>query len=254
MEEARLQKVISDSGFCSRRKAEALIEDGRVRVNGRPAHIGQKVIAKDVITIDGEKLPRREKGQCQYLLLYKPRGYLTAVSDDRGRKCVTELLNGVSSRVYPVGRLDLNSEGLLLLTDDGEFANVLTHPSHKIPKGYRVTTHDPVGDAEILALSEGVEIDGRKTLPAEVRVVAEEEHRTVLLITIVEGRNRQIRKMCEAVGLSVARLKRVSVGPLRLGMLKPGEYRRLTKDEVDMLLDLGRRGKKASNRRQGGKW
>ena len=249
MEEIRLQKFIADSGLCSRRKAEELIESGRVKVNGHPALIGQKVDPKkDLVTVDGQKLVMRPKGQNRYIMLNKPRGYLTAMSDDRGRKCVIELLEGVPERVYPVGRLDLNSEGLLLLTNDGEFANLMTHPSHRVPKCYRVTVHNKVTDEAQIALSQGVEIDGQKTLPAEVRVVTEEEGSTVMLITITEGRNRQIRKMCEAVGLTVARLKRISIGPLRLGMLSPGEYRDLRKDEVDALLDAARRSMPAKKK------
>ena len=236
MEEIRLQKVIAESGLCSRRKAEEMISAGRVKVNGHPAALGQKIDPKrDVVTVDGERISGRSRRQYLYLMLNKPRGYLTAMSDDRGRRCVSELIEGAPDRVYPVGRLDLNSEGLLLFTNDGEFANAMMHPSHQVPKTYRVTVREAVEGQKLLDLSEGVVIDGRKTASAEVRVATEEEGRTVLLITIREGRNRQIRKMCEAVGLTVARLKRISYGSLRLGMLRPGEYRELNKDEVDML-------------------
>lgn len=242
MEEVRVQKIISDSGYCSRRQAEALIADGKVKVNGRPAVIGQKAIpGRDIITVSGERIASPKKKQSLYLMLYKPRGYLTAMSDDRGRKCVTELVDDLEERVYPVGRLDLNSEGMLLLTNDGEFANAMMHPSHQIPKTYRVTVREQVTEEQQITLSSGVDIEGRMTAPAEVRVVTEEENRTVLLITITEGRNRQIRKMCEAVGLTVARLKRISIGSLRLGMLRPGEYRMLTKEEVDALFETARR-------------
>jgi len=226
MEEARLQKIIADSGYCSRRQAEALIADGKVKVNGRPAQVGQKAVpGKDIITVDGERIASPKKKQNIYLMLYKPRGYLTAMSDDRGRKCVTELVADLEERVYPVGRLDLNSEGMLLFTNDGDFANAMMHPSHQIPKTYRVTVREKVTEEHQISLSTGVEIDGYMTSPATVRVVTEEDNRTVLLITITEGRNRQIRKMCEAVGLTVARLKRISIGSLRMGMLQPGEYR-----------------------------
>ncbi|MEG2597818.1 MAG: pseudouridine synthase, partial [Oscillospiraceae bacterium] len=155
----------------------------------------------------------------------------------RGRKCVSALVEDAPDRVYPVGRLDLNSEGLLLFTNDGAFANMMMHPAYQVPKCYRVTVHAKISDEQMLALSEGVVIEGKRTNPAEVRVVAEEDNRSVMLITITEGRNRQVRKMCEAVNLEVARLKRISVGPLKLGMLKPGTYRELTKDEVDMLFE-----------------
>ncbi|MBQ4050712.1 MAG: rRNA pseudouridine synthase [Oscillospiraceae bacterium] len=242
MEEARLQKIIADSGYCSRRQAEALIADGKVKVNGRPAQVGQKAVpGKDIITVDGERIASPKKKQNIYLMLYKPRGYLTAMSDDRGRKCVTELVADLEERVYPVGRLDLNSEGMLLFTNDGDFANAMMHPSHQIPKTYRVTVREKVTEEHQISLSTGVEIDGYMTSPATVRVVTEEDNRTVLLITITEGRNRQIRKMCEAVGLTVARLKRISIGSLRMGMLQPGEYRMLTKEEVDALYETARR-------------
>ena len=239
--EIRVQKIIADAGVCSRRKAEELIEQGAVKVNGHPAQIGMKADPyRDLITVNGERIPSPREQRSVYLMLYKPRGYLTAMSDDRGRKCVSELVADVPERVYPVGRLDLNSEGLLLMTNNGEFANLITHPSHEIPKCYRVTVYARVTDEQQVALSTGVEIDGKKTAPAEVRVVTEEENRTVMLITIIEGRNREIRKMCEAVGLEVARLKRISIGSLRLGMLQPGHYRELTDEEVGMLVTTAR--------------
>ncbi len=242
MEAVRIQKIIADSGLCSRRQAEAYITEGRVKVNGHPAFIGQKADPRrDIITVDGQRLNPPQKRQTLYLMLYKPRGYLTAMKDDRGRRCVTELVADLPERVYPVGRLDLNSEGLLLFTNDGDFANAMTHPSHQIPKTYRVTVHSDVTEDQQVALSTGVDLDGRMTAPAIVRVVTEEENRTVMLITISEGRNRQIRRMCEAVGLEVARLKRIAVGSLRLGMLRPGQYRMLTKDEVDALMEAARR-------------
>jgi 23S rRNA pseudouridine2605 synthase len=239
--EVRLQKIIADAGVCSRRKAEELIERGSVKVNGHPATVGMKADPyRDLITVNGERLPSPREQRYVYLMLYKPRGYLTAMSDDRGRKCVSELVADVPERVYPVGRLDLNSEGLLLMTNNGEFANLITHPSHEVPKCYRVTVHSRVTEDQQIALTTGVEIDGKKTAPAEVRVVTEEEERTVMLITIIEGRNREIRKMCEAVGLEVARLKRISIGTLRLGMLQPGRYRELTEEEVGMLVTAAR--------------
>ena len=165
-------------------------------------------------------------------MMNKPRGYVTTVSDELDRRCVMDLLTEVEERVYPVGRLDRNSEGLLLFTNDGAFANDIMHPSRHISKTYRVTVRPDINDEQLIQLSEGVEIDGKKTLPATVIVKTKEPGRVVLLMTIREGRNRQIRKMCEAVGLDVARLRRVSVGPLKLGMLKPGSYRELTAEEL----------------------
>ena len=232
MEKIRLQKLISQSGICSRRKAEELISQGRVKVNGRIAGIGDGATVKDVVTVDGERIYVSEKREKYYIMLNKPRGYVTTMSDELDRRCVTELLDGVPARVYPVGRLDRNSEGLLLFTNDGNFANDIMHPSRHISKTYRVTVRSAVSDEQLVQLSEGVVIDGRKTLPATVNVLSQEQGRTVIQIVIREGRNRQVRKMCEAVGLEVARLKRTAIGPLKLGMLKPGTYRELTSEEL----------------------
>ncbi len=232
MEKIRIQKIIADSGFCSRRKAEELIETGRVKINGHPAKLGDKASLKDLITIDDERLAVKKKKKYIYLMLNKPRGYVTTVSDELDRKCVMDLLDGVEERVYPVGRLDRNSEGLLLLTNDGEFANNIMHPSRHISKTYRVTVRPDITDEQLVKLTEGVEIDGKKTLPATVNVLVKEPGRVVLQMVIKEGRNRQIRKMCEAVGLEVARLRRTAIGPIRLGMLKPGAFRELTPEEI----------------------
>lgn len=241
--EIRLQKIIAESGFCSRRKAEELIAQRRVKVNGRPASIGQKADPnRDRITVDGELLDTRTRDELVYYMLYKPRGYLTAMSDDRGRKCVSALVEGLPYRVFPVGRLDLNSEGLLLFTNDGDFANDMAHPSRQVPKTYRVTVRGAVSGEQLARLTEGVELDGVLAVPAEVRVAVEEPGRTVLIITITEGRNREIRRMCEAVNLEVARLKRLAIGPVRLGMLRPGELRELTPDELAALKRLAAKG------------
>lgn len=232
MEKIRIQKMIADSGCCSRRKAEQLISQGRVKLNGHPVKLGDKCGYKDLITIDGERIYMPRKKNFVYIMLNKPRGYVTTVSDELDRRCVMDLLEDVEERVYPVGRLDRNSEGLLLFTNDGAFANDIMHPSRHISKTYRVTVRPDISDEQLVALSEGVEIDGRMTLPANVVVKEKQQGRVVLLITIKEGRNRQIRKMCEAVGLEVARLRRISIGPLKLGMLKPGTYRELTSEEL----------------------
>lgn len=227
--------MIADSGYCSRRKAEALIEQGRVKLNGHPVKLGDKCGFKDLITIDGERLYMPRRKNFVYIMLNKPRGYVTTVSDELDRRCVMDLLEGVEERVYPVGRLDRNSEGLLLFTNDGEFANNIMHPSRHISKTYRVTVRPDISDDQLVQLSEGVDLDGKKTLPATVVVKDKEPGRVVLLITIKEGRNRQIRRMCEAVGLEVARLRRQSIGPVRLGMLKPGTWRELTAEELRAL-------------------
>lgn len=227
--------MIADSGVCSRRKAEQLISQGRIKLNRRPVKLGDKCGFKDLITIDGERIALPRKKNFVYIMLNKPRGYVTTVSDELERRCVMDLLEDVEERVYPVGRLDRNSEGLLLFTNDGEFANSIMHPSRHVAKTYRVTVRPDINDDQLVALSDGVVIDGKKTLPANVVVKEKEPGRVVMLITIREGRNRQIRKMCEAVGLEVARLRRISIGPLKLGMLKPGRWRELTADELRAL-------------------
>ena len=255
--EERIQKIISASGVTSRRKAEELIAQGRVKVNGRPCKTGDKADPmRDIITVDGERIEAQTKESMVYLMLNKPRGYVTTMSDELGRRCVTDLLADIPERVYPVGRLDKNTEGLLLFTNDGALANSIMHPSCHISKTYRVTVRPDVTEEQLIALETGVLLDGRKTLPAIVSVVTKEEGRVVLLITIHEGRNRQIRRMCEAVGLEVARLKRISIGPLKLGMLKPGAYRELTPAELSALKGAVAKGKgekthNASNRKAG---
>ena len=230
----RLQKYMAECGVASRRKCEELIQMGKVKVNGHVAEIGCKINPKkDLVTVRGKKINKEEK--MYYIMLNKPRGYVTTVSDELGRKTVMDLVN-IDARVYPVGRLDKDSEGLLILTNDGSFANALTHPKHNYAKVYRVTVRPKVTDEILEALRNGIEIDGRKTAPCEINVITEEEGRVVLEFILREGRNRQIRKMCEAVGLEVARLKRISIGPVKLGMLKTGQTRMLTDNEIKKLL------------------
>ena len=244
----RIQKVLSDQGVLSRRRAEQLIGEGRITVNGRPAQPGHPIdIRSDIVAIDGERVYFSKRKTSSYIMLHKPRGYITTMSDDRGRRCVADLVAGLPVHVYPVGRLDKDSEGLLLLTNDGNCANTLMHPGNRIGKTYRVTIRPDVSEKQLIQLSTGVKLDdGYVTQPAQVHVVDKAEGRVVLLITIFEGKNRQIRRMCEALGLEVARLKRTNIGPIKLGMLQPGEYRELTPAELTAI-----RGyiNKASNRR-----
>ena len=231
----RLQKFLAESGVASRRKSEELIESGKVKVNGHVASIGDKVNPKkDTVTVNGKKIIKQKDNT--YIVLHKPRGFITTMSDEMDRKCVAELIKDVKVRVFPVGRLDRDSEGMLIFTNDGEFANALTHPTKHVPKTYRVTVRPSISEEQLTALTEGIIIDDRKTAPAEVHVVTKEENRVVLEIILYEGRNRQIRKMCEEVGLEVARLKRTAIGSIKLGMLKQGAWRHLTDDEVRKLM------------------
>ncbi len=232
----RLQKILSEAGVCSRRRAEELIRAGAVKIDGHPAVIGQQVDPQKCrITVMDEPVYLKKKREKHYIALNKPRGYVTTMSDEMGRRTVSDLVSDVGSRVYPIGRLDKVSEGLLLLTDDGEFANMMMHPKFHISKRYRVTVDSIVTDSQVVKLSSGVVIDGKMTAPAIINVVSSESGRAVMEMTIREGRNRQIRKMCEAVGLNVKRLKRTAIGPLKLGMLQPGAWRELTKAEVAAL-------------------
>ncbi len=237
----RLQKFLADRGVASRRKAEEMIEQGIVRVNGHPAKLGDKVDERrDLVTVRGKRVEAQK--ELVYLMLNKPRGYITTLSDENGRKCVADLVRDVGVRVYPIGRLDKDSEGMLLLTNDGNFSNAMMHPSTHVPKHYRVTLRSVVLPEQLTQLREGVVIDGRKTLPADVTVVLEEPKtattapRTVLEITLYEGRNRQIRKMCETLGLEVIRLKRFAMGGVKLGMLPTGKWRYLDPKEVRALV------------------
>lgn len=235
--EIRLQKFMAEQGVASRRKSEELILAGKVKVNGHVAQIGMKINPrKDLVTVGKQKLTNVKNRKMVYIMLNKPRGYVTTVSDELGRKTVMDLLPDFGVRIYPVGRLDKDSEGLLLLTNDGSFTNCMTHPSHEYAKVYRVTVRPAVDDNILYNLRNGIEIDGRVTAPCEVTVLTEEENRVVLEFVLHEGRNRQIRKMCESQGLEVARLKRISIGPIKLGMLKQGDYRELSEQDVKKLL------------------
>ncbi len=230
----RLQKFLSEAGVASRRKAEEMIRNGSVKVNGAVAQIGDSIDPKkDTVVVKGKKI--RKESNLRYILLNKPRGYVTTTDDDLGRKCVLELVRDVKERIYPVGRLDRVSEGALILTNDGAFANAMMHPSKHVPKTYRVTVRPGITSEQVDMLSTGIDLDGRMTAPAQVHVLSKEDDRAVVEIVLYEGRNRQIRRMCEAVNLEVARLRRIAVGSVKLGMLQTGEWRDLTPTEVESL-------------------
>ena len=239
MAEQRIQKVLADQGICSRREAERLIAAGKVKVNGHPVGLGDKMDPDfDKVSIDGKTQRIVRKRQYTYIMLHKPRGFLTTRSDDRGRKTVMDLVADVPAMLRPVGRLDKDSEGLLLLSDDGAFINLLTHPSGGVGKLYRVTVNPRATEEQIIQMSSGVVLDdGVKTRPCVIHVVVDEPGRSVLEITLHEGRNRQIRRLCERAGLTVTRLRRIQEGPLTLGELKPGQHRPLTESELRALFE-----------------
>lgn len=235
MEEIRIHKFIADAGIMSRRQAEEAIKRGEVKVNGEIAETGRKIDPlTDTVEYRG-KIIKKERTHNTYIMLNKPVGYVTTMSDERGRPTVKELTDDVGARVYPVGRLDLESEGLLFLTNDGELANRLTHPRHRIPKYYNVTLKGEVTLLQRKKLSSAMDIDGYTIQPVKNEVVSMNEEQTVLRLELYEGRNRQIRKMCENVGLTVLKLKRIAIGNISLGNLKPGDWRRLSKEQIDYL-------------------
>ena len=230
----RLQKILSQAGIASRRAAEKLIEEGRVSVNGRTIReMGVKADpAADDIRVDGRRLRAPERHR--YILLNKPAGVVTTRSDPQRRQTVVDLLQGVREYVYPVGRLDYDSEGLLIFTNDGDLAARLTHPRHEVERTYEAYVSGTPDTDAIDQLRRGIPLDGRRTMPAEVKVVSRGVH-GVLLITIREGRNRQVRRMCEAVGHPVRKLRRVRIGPIADRRLRPGEWRDLSLQEVRLL-------------------
>ncbi|MBQ7354037.1 MAG: rRNA pseudouridine synthase [Clostridia bacterium] len=235
MEELRIQKYLADCGICSRRAAERAIEEGDVKINGIDAEIGQKIRPdRDKVTYRGRPVVKKRNAHPCYVMLHKPAGYVTTMSDEKGRKTVAELITGVDQRVYPVGRLDMDSEGLLLFTSDGELANALTHPRHHIPKIYHVRVEGQVSRAQLTKLGEPMDIDGYKIQPVECAIVKQSEEATTIAMILYEGRNRQIRKMCEQVGLVVRRLRRIAIGDLELDVPR-GKWRYLNKEEADYL-------------------
>ena len=244
----RLQKVIAKSGYTSRRKAEQLIVDGTVTVNGEVVtELGTKVKRTDLVQVEGKVIENENK---VYYLLYKPKGMISSASDELGRPCVVDLFDEIEERVYPVGRLDYDSTGLLLMTNDGEFANLIMHPSSHLEKIYDITVRGLVTGESLHQLEKGIYLDGAKTLPCKIKVTAKDkEHEsTRLMIRLVEGKNRQVRRMFEAVGHRLTRLHRVSIGCVNLKGLKPGEYRILKPQEVK---DLRRMALEAKEKNKG---
>ncbi|PZE21983.1 pseudouridine synthase [Paenibacillus xerothermodurans] len=238
----RLQKVLAEAGVASRRKCEELITAGRVQVNGEVVTaMGVKVDpTQDVILVEGKPIRQQKK---VYVLFHKPKGVITSASDPGGRKIVTDYLKDISERIYPVGRLDYDTEGLLLLTNDGDFANLLTHPKHHVPRTYHATVKGVPHGTLLDKLRNGIELEDGMTAPAEVEYhdINPESNETVVSITIYEGRNRQVRRMFDAIGFPVVRLRRVMFGPLALTGVGRGRYRHLTPQEVKELTDDARK-------------
>lgn len=238
VEKIRLQKFLSQCSVASRRKAEELIEQGKVKVNGRKAMLGDKVDpVHDKVLVCGKPVINNNKN-LMYVMLHKPRGFVTTLSDEQGRRCVADLVADAGVRLFPVGRLDRNSEGLLFMTNDGEFANMLTHPSRHVSKVYRVTVKGKPTDEQIFRMSEGMKLEEFTTQPCDISVLEPHEDRTVLRFVLYEGKNREIRKLCEAVGLTVMRLKRVEMAGIKLGMLPQGRWRELNEKEVKKLMSV----------------
>ncbi|MGG3282459.1 pseudouridine synthase [Paenibacillus solani] len=242
----RLQKIMAQAGVASRRKCEELILEGKVQVNGETVtELGTKADpAQDVITVSGKPIKNEKK---VYIMLNKPKGVITSASDPEGRKIVSDYLKGIKERVYPIGRLDYDTEGLLLLTNDGEFANLLSHPKYHVPKTYLATVKGVPHGTELDKLRQGIMLEDGMTSPAEVEYkdVDPDNKQSVISITIHEGRNRQVRRMFEAISHPVVRLKRISYGDLLLQNLKRGLYRHLTPNEINQLLQMAKSAKPA---------
>ena len=236
MDSIKLQKYFSDCRILSRRAAEEEIKQGKVTVNGERAFLGMRISPDvDVVVYKGARVIAQSEEKL-YILLNKPRGIVTTLSDEKGRPTVLSLISGLGARVYPVGRLDIDSDGLLLLTNDGALTNKLTHPRHKIPKIYNVTVKGEVTEGALTLLSSPLVIDGYKIQPVEIEIIKKEPSQTILKMTLYEGRNRQIRKMCALADLKITRLTRVALGNIALGSLEVGKWRFLTQSETDYLL------------------
>lgn len=228
----RLQKAIAASGYTSRRKAEDLIRAGRVKVNGEVvSELGFKVKQGDLITVDDKMIEGENK---VYYVFYKPKGCICSLSDELGRKTVVDYFDGVKERIYPVGRLDYDTTGILFMSNDGEFANLMMHPSSHLEKVYEVTVTGLVNGETLHKLEKGIYLEGTKTLPCKIKVVGKDMNHqtTMLIIKLIEGKNRQVKKMFESIGHNVKRLHRSQIGLVNLKGLRPGEYRRLKPQEI----------------------
>lgn len=235
----RIQKFMSDNGIMSRRTAEDEIRGGKIYINGKIAVLGQKVIPDtDEVKYNGNIIINSKRFSKLYVMLNKPVGYVTTLSDDRGRKCVAELVDDIGTRVYPCGRLDMESEGLLLLTNDGDLANKLTHPGHNIPKIYHVRISSEITPEQLYNLGQAMVIDDYRIAPVKVTVITRKEGFSVLRMDLYEGRNRQIRKMCDLCDLKIIRLQRIAIGDILLGDLKPGKWEMLNVNQVKYLKGL----------------
>ena len=236
MEPIRISKYFTDCGVMSRRAADAAVENGEVKVNGLVAVLGQKVTpGVDEVIWRGKRITPPTTPAKMTVMLNKPRGYLTTLSDDKGRHTVAELVADAGVRLYPVGRLDMDSDGLLILTNDGDLANKLSHPSHNVDKVYLAYVDGHVTSEQMTAMTRPIEIDGKMTSPARVRKAAYNQVETALEVTIHDGRNRQVRRLCEREGLHVRKLTRVAEGALLLGDLDEGKWRKLTDKEIRKL-------------------
>lgn len=230
----RINKYIAQSGICSRRKADELIANGNVKVNGAVLkEPGYEVCEGDRVEVNGR--PAEAKQRLEYVLINKPLGMVTTVSDDKERLTVMDVVKGIDARLFPVGRLDYNTSGALIMTNDGELAYRLTHPKHEVYKTYRVRASGVLSNEKAAKLRKGVDIGGYVTSRAKLKIIRGNQHSTIVEISIHEGKNRQVRKMFKAVGNPVQELERIAIGDIRLGHLKPGHYRKLTRDEIEYL-------------------
>ncbi len=233
----RLNKYIADAGICSRRKADELIGNGNVKVNGATMkELGYQVEDGDVVMVNGKKI--ETAGKKVYVVVNKPLGYITSMDDDKDRATVAELVSDIPERLFPVGRLDYNTSGLLIMTNDGQLTYTLTHPKHEVYKTYIAKVAGVLSDARIARLRKGVDIGGFITSPAKVKVIKQMPRHAIVEISIREGKNRQVRKMFAAVGNKVQELQRVSIGEIKLGRLMEGHYRKLNREEIEYLKKL----------------